>query len=106
MSAAQFSPDGRIFQVEYANKAVEASGLAIGIQNISIFIRNHLFHKLNFFRTAVGVICKDGVVLAVEKIVTSKLYEPGVNKRVFIIDQHIGMVTKKMKHTLKKINQT
>lgn len=67
LSAAQFSPDGRIFQVEYANKAVEASG------------------------TAVGIICKDGVVLAVEKIVTSKLYEPGVNKRVFIIDQHIGM---------------
>ena len=31
-------------------------------------------------------------MLAVEKIVTSKLYEPGVNKRVFIIDQHIGMV--------------
>lgn len=67
LSAAQFSPDGRIFQVEYANKAVEASG------------------------TAVGVICKDGVVLAVEKIVTSKLYEPGVNKRLFIIDKHIGM---------------
>jgi 20S proteasome subunit alpha 7 len=67
LSAAQFSPDGRIFQVEYANKAVEASG------------------------TAIGIVCKDGVVLAVEKIVTSKLYEPGVNKRVFIIDQHIGM---------------
>jgi len=44
--------------------------------------------------TAVGITCKDGVVLAVEKIVTSKLYEPGVNKRVFIIDQHIGMVIK------------
>lgn len=67
LSAAQFSPDGRIFQVEYANKAVEASG------------------------TAVGIICKDGVALGVEKIVTSRLYEPGVNKRVFIIDQHIGM---------------
>jgi len=67
LSAAQFSPDGRIFQVEYANKAVEASG------------------------TAVAITCKDGVVLAVEKIVTSKLYEPGVNKRIFIIDQHIGM---------------
>ena len=37
------------------------------------------------------MVCKDGVILAVEKIVTSKLYEPGVNKRVFIIDQHIGM---------------
>jgi len=67
LSAAQFSPDGRIFQVEYANKSVEASG------------------------TAIGVVCKEGVVLAVEKIVTSKLYEPGVNKRTFIIDQHIGM---------------
>lgn len=67
LSAAQFSPDGRIFQVEYANKAVEASG------------------------TAVAMIGKDGVALAVEKIVTSKLYEPGVNKRIYIIDQHIGM---------------
>lgn len=67
LSAAQFSPDGRIFQVEYANKAVEASG------------------------TAIGMICSDGVVIAVEKIVTSRLYEPGVNKRIFIIDQHIGM---------------
>jgi len=67
LSAAQFSPDGRIFQVEYANKAVEASG------------------------TAIGIVGKDGVAIAVEKIVTSRLYEPGVNKRVFIIDQHIGM---------------
>lgn len=38
------------------------------------------------------MICKDGVVLACEKIVTSKLYEPGVNKRIFMIDQHVGMV--------------
>ena len=51
-----------------------------------------MFILLNLIRTAVGIICKDGVVLAVEKIVTSRLYEPGVNKRIFIIDQHIGMV--------------
>lgn len=68
LSAAQFSPDGRIFQVEYANKAVENSG------------------------TAIGIVCKDGVVLGVEKVVTSKLYEPGVNRRLFLIDKHVGMI--------------
>lgn len=42
--------------------------------------------------TVVGLRCKDGVVFAVEKLVTSKLYEPGANKRIFNIDRHIGMV--------------
>lgn len=32
---------------------------------------------------------KDGVVLAVEKFVTSKLYESGTNRRIFKIDHHI-----------------
>jgi 20S proteasome subunit alpha 7 len=44
-----YSPDGRVFQVEYAAKAVESSG------------------------TAVGVRCKDGVVLGFEKLVVSKM---------------------------------
>eukprot|EP00058_Branchiostoma_floridae_P024691 XP_002610181.1 hypothetical protein BRAFLDRAFT_264234 [Branchiostoma floridae] len=67
LSASQFSPDGRVFQVEYANKAVENSGTAVGIRG------------------------KDGVVFAVEKLVQSKLYEAGANKRIFNIDRHIGM---------------
>lgn len=67
LSASQFSPDGRVFQVEYAQKAVENSGTVLGLR------------------------CKDGVVLAVEKLVTSKLYEAGANRRVFNIDKHIGM---------------
>ena len=46
--------------------------------------------------------CKDGVVLAVEKIITSKLYESGVNKRLFIIDEHIGMVNTKSKYLAQK----
>jgi len=45
-----------------------------------------------FYSTAVGIRCKDGVVFAVEKLVQSKLYEPGANKRYFTIDKHIGMV--------------
>lgn len=64
-----FSPDGRNFQVEYAIKAVENGGTSIGIR------------------------CKDGVVLAVEKLVTSKLLKPGANKRIATIDRHMGAVS-------------
>jgi len=67
LSASQFSPDGRVFQVEYAQKAVENSGTAIALRG------------------------KDGIVLAVEKLVTSKLYEVGANKRIFTVDRHIGV---------------
>lgn len=63
-----FSPDGRNFQVEYAVKAVENGG------------------------TSVGIRCKDGVVLAVEKVVTSKLLKQGANKRIATIDRHLGVV--------------
>ncbi|KAF8450378.1 20S proteasome subunit [Boletus edulis BED1] len=69
LSASTYSPDGRIFQVEYANKAVENSGTAIGLR------------------------VKDGVVLAVEKFVHSKLLVPGANRRVQTVDRHIGMAT-------------
>jgi len=41
--------------------------------------------------TAIGIRGKDGVVFAVEKIVTSKLYEKGANRRIFNIDTHVGM---------------
>jgi len=67
LSAAQFSPDGRIFQVEYALKAVENSSTAIGIQ------------------------CKDGVILAVERLISSKLHENDANQRIMNIDTHIGI---------------
>ncbi|KTF88891.1 hypothetical protein cypCar_00022658, partial [Cyprinus carpio] len=67
LSASTFSPDGRVFQVEYAMKAVENSSTAIGIR------------------------CKDGVVFGVEKLILSKLYEQGSNKRIFNIDRHVGM---------------
>ncbi|HDD31138.1 proteasome endopeptidase complex, archaeal, alpha subunit [Thermococci archaeon] len=61
-----FSPDGRLFQVQYAREAVKRGA------------------------TAVGVKCKDGVVLAVEKRVTSKLIEPESYEKIFQIDEHIA----------------
>ncbi|CAG0912564.1 unnamed protein product [Notodromas monacha] len=67
LSASQFSPDGRVFQVEYAQKAVENSG------------------------TAIAMCGKDGVVFAVEKLVTSKLYEAGANRRIFHVGEHVGI---------------
>ncbi|KAL4949716.1 nucleophile aminohydrolase [Aspergillus filifer] len=69
LSNSVFSPDGRNFQVEYAAKAVENGG------------------------TSVGIRCKDGVVLAVEKIITSKLLKPGANKRISTVDRHVGIVS-------------
>nr|OQV22188.1 Proteasome subunit alpha type-3 [Hypsibius exemplaris] len=67
LSVSQFSPDGRVFQVEYASKAVENSG------------------------TVVGIVGKDGVVFASEKLVTTKLHEASANRRIWRIDANIGM---------------
>ncbi|RXW25818.1 hypothetical protein EST38_g93 [Candolleomyces aberdarensis] len=69
LSASTYSPDGRIFQVEYAGKAVENSGTAIGLK------------------------VKDGVIFAVEKLVHSKLLVPHANRRIQTIDRHIGLAT-------------
>nr|POE82728.1 putative proteasome subunit alpha type-7 [Quercus suber] len=68
LSNSVFSPDGRNFQVEYAVKAVENGG------------------------TAVGIRCKDGVVLALEKLVSSKLLKKDANKRIATVDRHVGVV--------------
>lgn len=64
------SPEGRIFQVEYAMKT------------------------LDFSTTILGLLCKDGVVLAAERQVLSPLHEENAisSKRIFNIDTHIGCV--------------
>jgi len=67
LSVTTFSPDGRVFQVDYANKAVEKSG------------------------TAVGVRCVDGVVMGVEKSIVSKMLVEGSNRRIFTVDTHAGI---------------
>eukprot|EP00484_Ammonia_sp_Unknown_P001481 CAMPEP_0197020442 /NCGR_PEP_ID=MMETSP1384-20130603/1211_1 /TAXON_ID=29189 /ORGANISM="Ammonia sp." /LENGTH=256 /DNA_ID=CAMNT_0042448065 /DNA_START=95 /DNA_END=865 /DNA_ORIENTATION=- len=63
-----FSQEGRLFQVEYALEAIKLGSTALGIQT------------------------KDGVLLAVEKRVESKLMVPHSNSKIFEIDSHIGSV--------------
>jgi len=67
LSTSTYSPDGRVFQVDYAGKAIDASG------------------------TVVAVRCKDGIVMAVEKMVRSKLLVEGSNRRSFAVAKHAGM---------------
>lgn len=43
--------------------------------------------------TAVGIRCKDGVVLALEKLVTSKLLKKDANKRIASVDRNAGVVS-------------
>ena len=64
-----FSPDGRLFQVEYAREAVKRG------------------------TTTVGLKYKTGVILIVDKRITSHLIEPGSIEKIFKIDDHVGCAT-------------
>jgi proteasome alpha subunit len=65
-AATMFSPDGRIYQVEYAREAVKRG------------------------TTAVGVGCNAGAVLLVDKRISSKLIEVAAVEKIFKIDRHMG----------------
>lgn len=64
-----FSPEGRLYQVEYAMEAISNAGAAI------------------------GMLCKDGVVLVAEKKITSKLLDThavGVRReKMYKLDDHV-----------------
>ena len=61
-----FSPDGRLFQVEYAKEAVRRGA------------------------TAIGIVCADGVALVAYKNAPSNLLVPESMKKIFEIDGHIA----------------
>ncbi len=65
-SITMFSPDGRLLQVEYAKKTVRQGS------------------------TAMGIVCKDGVVFVSDKRITSPLLVPEAIEKMFKIDDHIG----------------
>lgn len=64
-----FSPDGRLFQVEYARVAVTRGA------------------------TTAGIKFKDGVVLMAGKGLSSRLMEVDSIEKIFEIDRHIGAAT-------------
>jgi proteasome alpha subunit len=63
-----FSPDGKLYQVEYATKAAE------------------------FGTTGVGIVYKDGVLLAADKRINSKLLVSPTLGKLFIIDDHVALL--------------
>ena len=66
MTPTMYSPDGRIYQVEYAIETVKRGTLSIGIK------------------------CKDGVLLAVEEN-PRVLQVANVTQKIFQVDKHIGV---------------
>ncbi len=65
-SITMFSPDGRLLQVEYAKKTVKQGS------------------------TAIGIVCKDGIVLVSDKRIVAKLVVPEAVEKTFQIDDHVG----------------
>ena len=61
-----FSPDGRIFQVEYAREAVKRG------------------------TTAVGMVYNNGVLLAVDKSIEYPLLVTESIEKIYLVDEHIG----------------
>eukprot|EP00761_Pharyngomonas_kirbyi_P010886 gb/GECH01010909.1/.p1 GENE.gb/GECH01010909.1/~~gb/GECH01010909.1/.p1 ORF type:complete len:250 (+),score=64.47 gb/GECH01010909.1/:1-750(+) len=62
-----FSPEGRLYQVEYAMEAISHAGTALGIQ------------------------AKDGIILAAEKKITSKLLDnEQESEKFYQVDNHIA----------------
>lgn len=61
-----FSPEGRLFQVEYSLEAIKLGS------------------------TAIGICTSEGVILAVEKRVTSPLLESDSVEKIMEVEKHIG----------------
>ena len=64
-----FSPDGRLYQVEYAREAVERGTAVVGVRS------------------------PQGVVLAADKHIRSPLLEPDSVEKLHAIDGHVGVAS-------------
>ncbi|HIK00334.1 TPA: proteasome subunit alpha, partial [archaeon] len=60
-----FSPQGRLYQVEYAREAVKKGTVSL------------------------GVVYQDGVVLAADKNITEELMIPESIEKIYQVDEHV-----------------
>ncbi len=67
--ATMFSPDGRLYQVEYASKIVEQGTIGV------------------------AMVYQDGILLGADKKAPSKLILPESVEKLFKIDNHIGAIS-------------
>lgn len=65
-TSTMFSPDGRLLQVEYAKKTIRQGS------------------------TAIGMVCKEGVLLLTDKRFVNRLIVGESVEKLFQIDEHIG----------------
>ena len=61
-----FSPDGRLFQVEYALETVYRGP------------------------TIIGITCPEGVVIGAEEKIESRLQDPNFSQKIYEVDAHLG----------------
>ena len=64
-SITRFSPDGRLFQIDHAQAAVQRGTTVVAVQS------------------------KDLIVIAVEKLTIAKLQDPGTFRKVVSLDDHV-----------------
>jgi proteasome alpha subunit len=62
----RFSPEGRLFQVEYALETVKRGA------------------------TIIGLVCSEGVVLGAEKTVGDELQDTRMSWKIYEVDEHVG----------------
>lgn len=68
LSVTTYSPDGRIFQVDYAQKCCDNAP------------------------TCLALVCKDGVLMATQKPLNNKMLVTGTNKRCYALSRTAGAV--------------
>ncbi len=77
-----FSPDGRLFQVEYAREAVRTGS------------------------TSIGVVSKDGVALIAHKRIVSPLIVGESHEKIFALDKHIAAASSGLVADARKLVDT